>query len=81
MNPQAILHVPEESIELYRHAPGWRNFFKIEPLETSTINNLDKQDSINIVVDGDELILSASEESYFTIFSDNGILIKSGLLK
>ncbi len=45
---KCVLHVPEESLNLYQKVRGWRNFFKVETMPKTGIND--------VINDGDDLI-------------------------
>lgn len=41
LNPDCILYVPDESVELYSSAEGWKEFSQILPLSTSSVKGFE----------------------------------------
>ena len=66
----AILYVPEESINLYKHAPGWSRFYRIKGTTSIISCKLDKQQQ-----SGSRIYTLKGER----IYSSNGASLNKGL--
>ena len=74
------IHVPEESIDLYKNAPGWNLFHKIvgiSPTEVEELETLQSND-VNFLIEDDGVTLLGEEGDAFTICDESGIILDSG---
>lgn len=71
-----ILKVPNGTIDTYKIADGWKNFWNIEEMDISSgINNINNKDISVQVVDGSIEILNKKEHSAIRIYTIQGQLI------
>lgn len=74
------IHVPEESVELYKNAPGWNLFFRIVPIEPTEVEEIEfpSIDVVNYFMTDDGITLLGNEGDSFTIYDESGILLDTG---
>lgn len=76
----SVLYVPEESIEKYRNAPGWKNFVNIKAFGEDFVTDIDlvlNPDDVKIsVLDGGILRVDAPEGYFFRICTLEGLEIE-----
>ncbi len=76
---ECVLHVPAESVELYRNAPGWGHFLNIEPIEeTNDVEDVERNDDATPFVIGERMVtIQCRAGDQLDIYDANGILIET----
>jgi hypothetical protein len=70
------LYVPVTSVDAYKAAPGWENFFEIVGLEVSGISEIGSDDSAKVSVDGGAICVDGDAD--VRIVAMNGATVYSG---
>jgi|GEM_PF-3392950 hypothetical protein len=73
----AILYVPDGSIEYYAQAPGWKNFKNIHPISQASVEGVDN-DIVSINVSGSSLIVKGAEGKSVEVYRVDGLKIYEG---
>lgn len=73
---KAVLIVPEESLEQYKQAKGWKEFYTILTPSTTAIKNIyDNNTDISIKNTNDGVVVVGAEDSSVNIYSISGELV------
>ena len=73
---KAVLIVPEESLEQYKQAKGWKGFYTILTPSTTAIKNIyDNNTDISIKTTNDGVVVLGAEGSFVNIYSISGELV------
>jgi hypothetical protein len=70
------LYVPASSVDAYKAAPGWEDFFEIVGLEVSGIAEIGSDASAKVSVDGGAICVDGDAD--VRIVSTNGATVYSG---
>jgi hypothetical protein len=70
------LYVPETSVDAYKAAPGWEDFFEIVGLDVSGIAEIGSDDSAKVSVDGGAICVDGDTD--VRIVAMNGATVYSG---
>lgn len=73
----AILYVPEESMEYYAKAPGWKNFKNIMAISDSGVET-EIADNLSIRIEGGNIIMDGTDGILKSIYSTTGMKVYEG---
>ncbi|MDE6234639.1 MAG: leucine-rich repeat domain-containing protein [Muribaculaceae bacterium] len=84
VNKYCVIHVPEESIELYKNAPGWKNFVTFVPLTEADIIASTQQieesaatpSQIDYTTDNGELLVTVKPGDNVSVYDTNGLCLQ-----
>lgn len=71
----AVLYVPEESLEAYSSAAGWKQFWNIKTLDQAGIDEVHVGNKYSIQVQGGELVIQGAENSSVRVFTPSGKIV------
>lgn len=72
--PGAILYVPSGSVEVYKAADVWKNFYKIEEFAPTAIEVAAADGQLAVTADGSSLIVEGAE-GLVSVYSAGGALV------
>lgn len=84
VNKYCVIHVPEESIELYKNAPGWKNFVTFVPLTEADIIASTQQieesaatpSQIDYTTDNGQLLVTVKPGDNVSVYDTNGLCLQ-----
>ena len=72
-----MLYVPEESIKLYREAPGWKRFKNISSIESSGIDTTLAEESLpNYTIEKGAVNIDCKAGDIVEIYDLSGMLLE-----
>lgn len=73
----AILYVPDGSIEYYAQAPGWKNFKNIQSISQASVEGIGS-DIVSVNVSSNSLIVRGAEGKVVEVYRADGLKIYEG---